>query len=59
MGLQEDQLVETVLGWVRENNRNPEATNGQIDLNTDLLTAGALDSLSFIEIGRASCRERV
>lgn len=48
--IHEDQLMDIVLGWVRENNRNPDATNGQIDLNTDLLTVGALDSLSFIDL---------
>ena len=35
---------------MRENNRNPEAPNGRIDLNTDLLTVGVLDSLSFIDL---------
>ena len=48
--LQEDQLVDRVLGWVRDNNRNPDMSNGQIDLNTDLLSVGALDSLAFIDL---------
>ena len=46
----EEQLWDVVLKWVRENSPNPEATNGKLDKDTDLMAIGALDSIAFIDL---------
>lgn len=46
----EQDLVAQVLSWVKQNNRSPEETDGEIDKDTDLLAAGVLDSIAFIEL---------
>ena len=48
--LTEEQLWDVVLNWVRENSHNPEATNGKLDKDTDLMEIGALDSIAFIDL---------
>ena len=49
-GLENTALVDLLIEWVGRHNRNPEASDGTIDANTDLLASGTLDSVGFVEL---------
>ena len=45
----EEKLTAEVLSWVTQNSRNPDMKE-PIDGSTDLLAAGILDSVAFVEL---------
>jgi len=48
--MSEIELVELVVGWVRQNRLNNDQADLEIGADTDLMSSGLLDSLSFVEL---------
>ena len=45
-----DELARLAVDWIRRNNSETEATNGEIDRSTNLLDGGVLDSIGFLDL---------
>ena len=46
----EDQLIGLIINWVRENKLTNGSGKAEINGDTNLLEAGLLDSLGFVEL---------
>ena len=53
------RLVDAALGSVMQGSASPKSFNNDIGVPLTLLGAGSSDGYLVVEIGRASCRERV
>ena len=45
-----DELAHLAVDWIRRNNHETGATNGEIDRSTNLLSGGVLDSIGFLDL---------
>jgi acyl carrier protein len=50
IGSEREELTSEVLAWVEQNNRNRGENGGKIDPSMDLLSAGILDSMGFVDL---------
>lgn len=48
--LTETELVDRVIGWVQQNSVSERSSDFQISPETDLLAAGLIDSLGFVDL---------
>ena len=48
--LSEKELVELVVGWVRQNGLKSDLAEPEISADTDLMSSGLLDSFGFVEL---------
>lgn len=44
------ELVDVVIGWVKENKQSWDVPDPVINENTDLIAAGLLDSFGFVDL---------
>lgn len=50
MSLTENELIERVIGWVQQNASIKRQAGITITPNTDLIAAGLIDSLAFVDL---------
>lgn len=48
--LSESQLVDLVVGWVKQNGQKSETAGLEINRDTDLIASGLLDSFGFVDL---------
>jgi acyl carrier protein len=46
----ESELVDQVIGWIRQNQRGPRMDDSLITADTELVSSGLLDSLALIDL---------
>jgi len=48
--LTERELIELVVGWVRQNGLKSDLAGLEVSADTDLMSSGLLDSFSFVDL---------